>query len=67
MPKFKVLITRMIEQSCEVEIEAATAEQAAENADTDPADAKWEDGDYVADARVYGVCDLRGELVLDWS
>ena len=71
MTKYKVHLTRMVEEVAAIEVEAATVEEAIEQAE-EQANADWasidtEPGDWCEDAEAYCAHDEAGEVVFDWN
>ena len=69
MPKYKVLLTRMVEMVAEVEIEADNPQDAIKDVfDNDPGvTASWREGDWCEDVECYAVHDATGKQVYDWN
>ena len=69
MPKYKVLLTRMVEMVAEVEIEANNPRDAIKDVlDNDPGvTTTWTESDWCEDANCYAVHDDTGKQVYDWN
>ena len=69
MPKYKVLLTRMVEMVAEVEIEADDPQDAIKDVlDNDPGvTATWLEGDWCEDVECYAVHNEAGVQVYDWN
>lgn len=60
MPKFKVLLHQYVQEIAEMEIEAATAQEARDIALKDASEAIWQEGDDSYSVECYGVKDAAG-------
>jgi hypothetical protein len=63
LPKFKIHIRQYVEEVADVEVKAATVEEAIENALRDAGEADWRDGDDITDAEACAVENDKGKVV----
>ena len=67
MPTFRVHVQQYVEETATIEIEAATADEAAAkyNAAPHDFDPDWSDGDDIINREAYAVTDSRGDHLWD--
>jgi hypothetical protein len=63
LPKFSVLIRQYVEEVADVEVKAASVEEAIQNALRDAGEADWRDGCDIKDPEACAVENEKGELV----
>lgn len=67
MPKFKVMLTQMVEQIAEIEVEAETWEEAKAKAfENFPGlTANWQEGNDASPVRCWAIADETGRIVYE--